>query len=119
MRFEDICSNVDRAVARTLNFLSMRADPESIRTACANNSIEKMRKKEDQSATLPKSDLYEGRWVSSGVVNGWRRKLNTRQLEIIDRYAGKTLARLGYSTDGTAAKTSQKREPEMLGVQRF
>jgi hypothetical protein len=119
MRFEDICSNVDRAVARTLNFLSIRADPEAIRKACANNSIEKMRKKEDQSATLPKSDSYEGRLVSSGVVNGWQRKLNTRQLEIIERYAGKTLARLGYSTDSAAAKTSQNREPEMLGVQRF
>ena len=44
------------------------------------------------------------------------RKLNTRQLETIERYAGKTLARLGYSTAGTAAKTSQNREPEMLGV---
>ena len=54
MRFEDVCSNVDRAVARTLNFLSMRADPEAIRKACANNSIEKMRTKEDQSATLPR-----------------------------------------------------------------
>jgi hypothetical protein len=118
MRFEDVTSNVDRAIARALNFLSMRADPEAIRKACENNSIEKMRTKEDQSATLPRSSLYEGRLVSSGTVNGWHGKLNTRQLDTIEKYAGKTLARLGYPTAGTGSKISQNCEPQMLGVPR-
>ena len=116
LRFEDICNNVDRAVARVLNFLPMRADPEAIRKACLNNSIEKMRAKEDKSATLPKSGLYEGRLISSGTIRGWRRKLNARQLEIIERYAGKTLSRLGYAIDDTTSKPTVDTEMELSGT---
>jgi hypothetical protein len=118
MRFEDVTSNVDRAIGRALNFLSMRADPEAIRKACQNNSIEQMRKKEDQSATLPKSRLYEGRLVSSGAVNGWHGKLNARQLEIVEKYAGKTLASLGYPTAVMNSKISPNCERQVLGLPR-
>jgi len=98
LRYEDVCNDVESAMSRALTFIGMPADPVAIRRACANNSIEKMRAKEDQSATLPKSSAHEGRLVSSGSVQGWRLKLNSEQAAIVEHYAGSTLACLGYPT---------------------
>ncbi len=98
LRFEDICRNVEGAVTRIFEFLSLPVDPAAIREACANNSIESMREKEDRSNTLPKSRVQEGRLVSSGAVCGWRQKLSPAQVAVIERYAGATLACLGYPT---------------------
>ena len=98
LRFEDICNDVEAAMSRALTFLGMPADPTVIHRACANNSIEKMRAKEDQSATLPKSRVHEGRLIGSGVAQGWRQKLSQQQTGLIERYAGATLACLGYPT---------------------
>ncbi len=98
LRFEDICNDVEAAMSHALTFLGMPADPTVIHRACANNSIEKMRAKEDQSATLPKSRVHEGRLIGSGVAQGWRQKLSQQQTGLIERYAGATLACLGYPT---------------------
>jgi len=98
LRFEDICNDVETAMSRALTFLAMPADPAAIHRACANNSIEKMRAKEDQSATLPKSRAHEGRLISSGVAQGWRQKLNQQQTALIEHYAAATLSCLGYPT---------------------
>ena len=98
MRFEDVCVDIESSVARSLAFLSMRADPAVIHKACANNSIEKMRAKEDRSSTLPKSHAHEGRLVSSGSVYAWRQKLHPSQVALIEQYAGATLTCLGYPT---------------------
>lgn len=106
MRFEDICSDVDAAVARILDFLSLPADPAVIRQACANNSIERMREKEDRSRTLPKSRAHEGRLVSSGSLYGWRKKLTADQVALIEQHAGATLTCLGYPSG-----SSQSVEP--------
>jgi hypothetical protein len=106
MRFEDICSDVDAAVARILDFLSLPADSAVIRQACANNSIERMRAKEDRSSTLPKSRAHEGRLVSSGSVYGWRQKLTADQVALIEQYAGATLACLGYPS-GSSREVEQ------------
>jgi Sulfotransferase domain len=98
LRFEDVCNDVESTMSRALTFLAMPADPATIHRACANNSIEKMRAKEDQSATLPKSRMHEGRLISSGVAQGWRQKLNQKQTALIEHYAAATLACLGYPT---------------------
>jgi len=107
LRFEDVCNDVESAMSRALTFLGMSADPAAIHRACVNNSIEKMRAKEDQSPTLPKSRVHEGRLISSGSVQGWRQKLNTVQTAIIEHYAGATLASLGYPT-GPLGDTGNK-----------
>jgi hypothetical protein len=44
----------------------------------------------------PKSSREEGRFVHKGEVGGWRSKLTAAQLNLIDRWTGQALARLGY-----------------------
>lgn len=101
LHFEAIRAHVEDALARILQFLSISADSAAIRQAVLNNSIERMRSKEAGSATLPKTKSDAGRLVNSGAVNGWQHKLNRDQLKLIDNYAGKTLASLGYGTFST------------------
>ncbi len=107
LRFEDVCNDVESAMSRALAFLGMPADPAAIRRACANNSIEKMRAKEDQSPTLPKSRVHEGRLISSGSVQGWRQKLSSDQTAVIEDYAGATLSCLGYPTGPLSEERSE------------
>jgi estrone sulfotransferase len=82
-----------------VRFEEMRKDLELavIRAVVLNNSLAKMRDKEDQARTLPKSPGEEGRWVGKGAVHGWRQKLTEPQLQIIDEFAGDMLDRLGYA----------------------
>lgn len=96
MRFEDISNDIEGSVARILAFLSIPADSATIRRACHNNSIDKMRDKEDRSQTLPKVRSRGGRLINSGSSYGWRQRLTQSQVALIEQYSGGVLSRLGY-----------------------
>ena len=96
LRFEDMRNDLEGTVAKCLEFLGKPPDPSVIQSAIRNNSLERMRAKEDQATNLPKSPGEEGRQVGKGAVRGWRQKLTQSQLEIVDEFAGDLLQRLGY-----------------------
>ena len=96
IRFEDIRRNTEDTLMRVVEFLGVRADRRGIRAAVENNSLEKMRAKEDASQTLPHKGTEESRFVRKGLVGGWREKLTESQIEFIQKYAGSALARTGY-----------------------
>ena len=98
MRFEDVSSDIEGSIARVLAFLSIPADRATVHRACTNNSIEKMRAKEDGSRTLPKVRSHAGRLINSGSRYGWRHQLAQSQVALIEQYAGRVLSRLGYET---------------------
>ena len=106
LHFEQILGNVEDALARILQFLSIPANSAAIHQAAFNNTIEKMRDKEFVSATLPRTESAAGRLVNSGTVNGWRNRLSCDQLSLVEKYAGKTLARLGYTTQAAESVAS-------------
>jgi hypothetical protein len=94
--FEEMRKDLEGTVARCLQFLGKKVDPPVIHAVVCNNSLEKMRAKEDQAKTLPKSPGEEGRWIGQGAIQGWRQKLSRRQLAIVDQFAGDLLERLDY-----------------------
>lgn len=96
VRFEDMRKDLEGTVGRSLEFMGEQADPAVIQAAIRNNTLEKMRAKEDQAKKLPKVAGEEGRQVGKGAIEGWRHKLTERQLEIVEEFAGETLARLNY-----------------------
>jgi hypothetical protein len=104
VRYEEMRRNTEENLARILDFLGVNADQASIRDAVANNSLDRMRAKEDnakQSATkLTKGTLLRGhksgRFVGKGAVGGWGERLTPAQLSLIDSYAGDAMLRLGY-----------------------
>src|SRR5215467_10594199 len=90
--------------APILDFLHIAVDETKIRSAVVNNSLERMRAKEDacnqtqvQFPRRPhKSCSEEDRFVRTGSVEGWREKLTEAQIELIERYSGHVLGRMGY-----------------------
>jgi hypothetical protein len=108
LRFEEMREDLEGSVARCLEFLGKKVDPFVVHAAVRNNSLERMRAKEDTATTLPKSPGEEGRWVGKGSIGGWRRKLTHSQLDTVDEFAGDILTRLGYPS---GRSTTQKNTP--------
>ena len=104
VRYEDLRRNVEEVLVRVVSFLGAPAGREAICRAVQNNSLEAMRAKEERVHASGievrmrpfKSSKEEGRFVHRGEVGGWRGKLTPAQLDLVDRYAGPTLLRLGY-----------------------
>jgi hypothetical protein len=74
-------------------FLGVDVDPEKMKLAVANNSIQQMRAKEDKE---PVPASVKGRFVRDGAVRGWVPKLTPAQVHLIEKHAGNALIRLGY-----------------------
>jgi hypothetical protein len=96
VKFEDMRCSTQEVVAQMLEFLAVPTDFQVLQKAIANNTVERMREKENTALKLRKSVREEGRFVRKGAVRGWREKLTDAQLRLIDEYAGSTLARTGY-----------------------
>jgi len=93
MRYEDLRQNPVPGFARMAEFLGVQVSEEKIKQAVANNSIQKMREKENKE---PVKVSIRGRFVREGSVQGWVSKLTPAQAQLIDEYAGRMLLRLGY-----------------------
>src|SRR5580704_1717527 len=106
IRYEDLRKNSAEIFRQMVDFLHIKVSAESIERAVADNTVQRMREKED---SLYKQEGYShvprrpkkgveagGRFVRSGSIGGWQGRLSSRQLKLIEQYAGSTLVRLGY-----------------------
>jgi hypothetical protein len=96
IKFEEMRKNPEPAIAKIVDFLGVPVNLDRIREAITNNSVERMRAKENAAVRLPKSAGEEGRFVRKGAVAGWRDKFSEEQLRLVDEQAGAVLQRLGY-----------------------
>jgi len=97
IKFEDLRGNTAATLAHILEFLNVSRDSEAIQRAVDNNSVEKMREKENRS---PQRVSQKGRFIRTGTAGGWRQRLTDRQIELIESYTHELLASLGYPADG-------------------
>ena len=93
VRYEDLRKDPVPLFGQMADFLGAKVSEGKIKEAVANNSIQKMRVKEDKE---PVRASIGGRFVRDGAVRGWVSKLSPEQVRLIDQYAGDTLVRLGY-----------------------
>jgi len=98
LRYEDLRTDLIGSFSRALQFLNLDFDAAGMQQILDNNSMEKMRQREDAAKRLPKTGKEEGRQVGKGAVQGWRQTMSPEKLEVVDRYAGNILRRLGYPT---------------------
>jgi hypothetical protein len=96
LRYEDMRKELEPVLIRVLDFLGVPPHSESIRSACRNNTIDRMRMKEDFANRLPKSLSEQGRWIERGALGAWHDELTKEQMQHVATDVGPTLARLGY-----------------------
>jgi hypothetical protein len=93
LKYEELRQDPETQFKHILDFVGLQRDPEAIRRAIANNSLDKMREKELAS---PRKASVRDRFVRSGQVQGWTSKLSDEQLRVIEAHAGEVMLRLGY-----------------------
>jgi len=98
IRFEELRKNSEETLRKILDFYGFPADANVIRKAIANNALDKMKEKEKKD---PQRASKRGRFVRSGSVGGWRNVLTPAQVKLVEKYAGDSLRRLGYSVGET------------------
>jgi hypothetical protein len=114
IKFEDMRKSPEKVLLQILNFLQVSADLEVVRNAIANNTVERMRIKEDKRQTKSSSGREQDRHVRGGPVGGWRGKLTRVQVELIEQYAGEALKRLGYPLE--REKTTDRQEDSLCRI---
>jgi len=106
IKFEEMRLNIGAVLVDILEFLGINRDIEAIRKAVQNNTIDKMREKENRA---PKGTFKTNRtgihFIRQGSSGGWRETLSEKQLEIIEARLGRTLDRLGYSLENSLGRT--------------
>jgi hypothetical protein len=103
VKFEEMRRNTEEALVRMVEFLGVPVVRKNIRDAISNNSLERMRFKEDISDKYNPKNWgrkagEEHRFIRKGAVGAWREKLTEAQVQLIEQYARKGLERLGYPT---------------------
>jgi hypothetical protein len=121
VKFEDLRQSPHRVLTKVLTFLGVKGDPGLIQRAIDNNTLQKMRAKEDSSRTVFTGQGENGRFIRSGSVGGWRQTLTEAQIELIERHAGSALVRLGYpltslSGEGQSPNAASGSAPQHVSI---
>lgn len=93
VRYEDLRKDPVPGFVKMVEFLGVNVDVDKIKRAVENNSIQKMRAKEDKE---PVRASVKGRFVRDGAVRGWLAKLSPEQVQLFEKHAGNALLQLGY-----------------------
>jgi hypothetical protein len=106
VKFEDLRARTEDTLTAVSEFLGIEVDRAAIRAAIANNSVHRMREKEDQVRNIDgyfpaKANGDGSRFIRSGSIGGWRARLSDDHVRLIERHAGVGLARLGYSQEAS------------------
>jgi hypothetical protein len=98
IKYEDLFADPEGEYRRVIDFLGVDVDAETLRKAVENNSLEKMREKEDRAreAGWRKRAVPGVRFVNKGGSRGWRERLTPEQVRKVEDEFGETLVRLGY-----------------------
>ena len=106
IRYEDLRQDSVETFMKIADFLGMRTNRNAVEIAVANNSLKRMREKEDRLyqqenySAVPsrpvKSVQPGGRFIRSGKMGGWQEQLSQGQLQVIEQHCANVLLRLQY-----------------------
>jgi hypothetical protein len=98
VHFEDMRADTEAVFSAALGFLGSPADASVVHRAVENNSLQRMREKEDAARargwrSRARSDL---RFVNTGSVGGWRNALSEDQARALEERFAAELGLAGY-----------------------
>jgi hypothetical protein len=98
IKFEDLKRDTVGTLRGALSFLGAETPTEELRSVVNNNSVERMRAKEDEARargwrSTARADI---RFVNKGRAQGWRDELTSAQRNAIEARFHSTLEELGY-----------------------
>lgn len=102
VKFEDLRADPVKSVFEILYFLGVKPLPGAVERAVSNNTIERMREKENQArlhvshSKMIKNLKGDSRFVNEGAVQSWVNTLDEKQICMIEQHAGELLNQLGY-----------------------
>jgi Sulfotransferase domain len=105
IRYEDLRKNPEPMLGELLEFVGLKPNYQVIREAIEDNTLQRMRAKEDRAKEAGEQSILlgkrksveeESRFVRTGSVGGWRGKLTPDQVKLIEQYSGEMLAAMGY-----------------------
>jgi LPS sulfotransferase NodH len=104
IRYEDLRRDTTEALISLLEFLEESVDRSAIENAVRNNSLDRMREKEDRfrETSRGRRPIFDRnlRFVRRGAMSGQFAELEDRHQAQILWHAGKTLKRLRYDEGG-------------------
>lgn len=100
IKFEDLRRDTAGTLRGALSFLGVERSEDELRSVVDNNSVERMRAKEDEASrrgwrSSARADI---RFVNQGRPEGWRDRLTADQRNTIEARFKATLEELGYHT---------------------
>jgi hypothetical protein len=98
VRYEDLRQVTEATLRHILDFLGLSAADTDISSAVLRNSLEEMRRKQERArASVFRSRAPDRDVVRKGSIGGWRDWLDREDVRLMERHAGPTLTRLGYT----------------------
>jgi len=104
VRYEDLRASPEECLSDIVRFLGIPVDEALITSAIDNNSLDRMRSKEDEAPPqkFKRARSREVRFVNEGLTQAWKEGLTPDQIGLIERHMGPTLIRLGYGLSDQA-----------------
>ncbi len=98
VKFEELRGQPEQTLARVTDFLGVALDRETIENVIRNNSVERMRAKEDVAprATFKRARSHEIRFVNEGATQSWQEKLSPAQADLLLERTQASRQLLGY-----------------------
>lgn len=102
VKYEALRRSPEDCLADVVDFLGLPVDRSRIERAVENNTLDRMRSKEDKAPPqrFKRAHSREVRFVNQGLTHGWKEDLTPGQIGLIEKHMGATLIRLGYTLSG-------------------
>ncbi len=108
VKYEDLRDGPEECLAEIVRFLGVPVDDSVIARAVDNNTLERMRSKEDEAPPqkFRRARSRDVRFVNQGLTQGWKRDLTPQQIGLVELHMGPTLTRLGYGLSNQAPSST-------------
>ncbi len=98
VRYEDVLADPEAELIRMIRFVGHPIDPRRIRAAVEANRFEATTKWRDGVSRRP-GEADPTRFERKGIAGDWRNHFDRDSCQLIERFEGWSLRRLGYESD--------------------